>query len=375
MGKKWDYRDVKMFVEVETGCKLLSEEYKDSRSKMLFSCPCGQEFETTFDAFKSKHVRICGECRKKRYNEKRAHGIDYVKEYAIAKGCKLLTTSYENQDQKLTFKCSCDNIFATTFAKFKNRNKTTCNDCSNKKVATVQMKEVEIFGVQVFETVGTEYVFLEEYKGARKKIRVKHNLCNHIYSITPDSFLNKKRRCPKCSGGIKKGHSLFVNDVNQKYKGEYQVIGEYIGARKAVKIKHSSCGYEFEVQASNFIRGLSACHKCNGSFGERKIIEFLEVNHIKYKTEYTFEGLRGKRNRPFPFDFVIFDDNKPKLAIEYDGIQHFKPVEYFGGVESLKKVQERDKRKNRFCEENNIKLIRIPYWQFDEIEEILKDVI
>ena len=52
-----------------------------------------------------------------------------------------------------------------------------------------------------------------------------------------------------------------------------------------------------------------------------------------------------------------------KLGFEYQGLQHFEPVDYFGGEEGFKEVQERDKRKKRLCESQGITLI---YWGYDE---------
>ena len=289
--------------------------------------------------------------------------------------CKMLSTEYGGYSSKLLFKCECGNEFEKQFNKFKSGNQRTCPKCSRKRTAEIQSKSHHTFIKQVELLVGNEYSFLEEYKSATTKIKVKHNSCGYEYHVTPDSFMSKKRRCPRCNGGIKKNEQTFLKEVYEIYNGEYEVIGEYVGARKEVKIKHIACGYEFEVQASNFLRKLSACHKCNSSFGEQEIISFLELNKVEYKTEYTFAGLRGKRNRPFPFDFVVFENNKPKVVIEYDGIQHFEPVKYFGGIKGFMQTQERDRRKNEFCLENNIKLIRIPYWKHDSIEEILKDAI
>lgn len=54
--------------------------------------------------------------------------------------------------------------------------------------------------------------------------------------------------------------------------------------------------------------------------------------------------------------------------LEYDGQQHFIPVELFGGEESMIRQQERDNRKNDWCKENNIRLKRIPYTDYDIID-------
>ena len=60
------------------------------------------------------------------------------------------------------------------------------------------------------------------------------------------------------------------------------------------------------------------------------------------------------------------------VCIEYDGIQHFEPIERFGGKEEFSRTKIRDNIKTQYCKDNNIKLIRIPYWDFDNIEMILK---
>lgn len=51
------------------------------------------------------------------------------------------------------------------------------------------------------------------------------------------------------------------------------------------------------------------------------------------------------------------------VGIEYQGLQHYEPVEIFGGEVKFKEVVERDKRKKRLCKENGVELI---YWKYDE---------
>ncbi|MCC0706980.1 hypothetical protein [Clostridioides sp. ES-S-0190-01] len=61
----WTYEQVKYFVENESGCKLLSTEYINNRTKMLFICKCGKKFITSFEKFKHRNKRQCNECGKK----------------------------------------------------------------------------------------------------------------------------------------------------------------------------------------------------------------------------------------------------------------------------------------------------------------------
>lgn len=69
------------------------------------------------------------------------------------------------------------------------------------------------------------------------------------------------------------------------------------------------------------------------------------------------------------FDFIIMKENNIIALIEYDGEQHYRPVEYFGGENKFKIQQIRDERKDIYCKENNILLIRIPYYDYDKIND------
>ena len=59
------------------------------------------------------------------------------------------------------------------------------------------------------------------------------------------------------------------------------------------------------------------------------------------------------------------------MCIEYDGQQHFEPNEYFGGQKHFNILKRHDNIKDEYCQDNKIKLVRIPYWDFDNIENIL----
>jgi hypothetical protein len=81
------------------------------------------------------------------------------------------------------------------------------------------------------------------------------------------------------------------------------------------------------------------------------------------------------------FDFAIFDkENKLKILIEYDGEAHFIPIFPLNGSQedkekSLLIQKENDNRKNIYCKENNINLIRIPYTDKKNINIIIKNIL
>ena len=107
-----------------------------------------------------------------------------------------------------------------------------------------------------------------------------------------------------------------------------------------------------------------SCGCYSKSAGELKIEQILNDNNINFQEQYIIPEL----SQFMKFDFAIFDNNNNLLKlIEYDGVQHFKSVEKWGGEEQLKIQQERDQRKNEYCKEHNIPLLRIPYTDFDKI--------
>jgi predicted component of viral defense system (DUF524 family) len=126
---------------------------------------------------------------------------------------------------------------------------------------------------------------------------------------------------------------------------------------------------KFNVLVFNHMKG-THCKKCKSSSGEELIINFLDKNKIEYNYQHSFSECSYKRN--LKFDFYIEDKN---TCIEYDGEQHFVPVDVFGGEESFNIQKKLDNIKNFFCEERDIKLIRISYFEKENINDILSFLI
>ena len=106
------------------------------------------------------------------------------------------------------------------------------------------------------------------------------------------------------------------------------------------------------------------------STGEYLVEKYLIDNKYLYKPQKKFPDCRNIKE--LPFDFYLPDFN---LIIEYDGEHHYKSIKIHGGDETLKRVIYTDSIKNKYCLENNIKLIRIPYWDLSKIDSILKNNI
>lgn len=61
------------------------------------------------------------------------------------------------------------------------------------------------------------------------------------------------------------------------------------------------------------------------------------------------------------------------IAVEYQGKQHYEPVGYFGGENHFNMQKKHDDIKRKYCIDNGIYLLEIPYWDIDSIDEILDD--
>lgn len=103
-----------------------------------------------------------------------------------------------------------------------------------------------------------------------------------------------------------------------------------------------------------------------------------KAGRFPFDQQYTFKDCHDVNL--LKFDFAIENSGIIEYLIEFDGQQHFKPVDFAGkgmqwAIEQFKNTQRRDKIKNQYCIDNNILLIRIPYWEFKNIEEKLSSVL
>lgn len=126
------------------------------------------------------------------------------------------------------------------------------------------------------------------------------------------------------------------------------------------------CGNIVSIRGDHLRNNTTQSCGCLNSAGEEKLSKILQENNFNYKTQYEFPDLKGDYNY-LRFDFVIFNnDNSIKCLIEYQGNQHYKK---WGNeaIERFEKRKEYDNLKRKYCSEHNIKLIEIPYSDFNKI--------
>lgn len=158
---------------------------------------------------------------------------------------------------------------------------------------------------------------------------------------------------------LKKGHTII--DLTGQIFGDFKVLYLSKNNEKYKPIKWHckciKCGFEKDINSQSLREQKSKYCKCHrSSKGQDKIQKILLENNFSFEKEKIFNTCKGTKFC-LPFDFYVNN----QYLIEYDGQQHFKPIEIFGGQERFLFTQQRDKIKNQWCINNNIPLIRIPY--------------
>ena len=162
----------------------------------------------------------------------------------------------------------------------------------------------------------------------------------------------KGHGCIKCAiDNSKLKNKEFIERSNVLHNCFYQYNKTEIdGIKNEVTITCPIHG-DFKQTPEVHLKG-SGCPICKQSHLENEVRKFLSENNIEFEQQKTFEWLRHKN--PMFLDFYL---PKYNVAIECQGEQHFKPINYFGGECNFLNVTERDKLKFELCKQHNMKLI------------------
>lgn len=200
----------------------------------------------------------------------------------------------------------------------------------------------------------------ETFKNCRSYIKIICKRCKGLF-VQKVSVHCKQTGCPKCAQANNRTNNLpwpgyklkLIKTHGDRY--DYSLCEEaYDNSLSKLPIICREHGV-FQMLATNHRRGYG-CPSCSSSLGEDRVRQFLNEMKVSFQKEKPISNQKGRW--PLRFDFYLSNHN---IAIEFDGKQHFEPVEHFGGKKYLEYIQKRDKIKNDYCHQNNIRLIRIRY--------------
>jgi len=175
------------------------------------------------------------------------------------------------------------------------------------------------------------------------------------FKQVPESHIKQGCGCPKCSKKYKYNNIDFIELSNVIHNNKYIYTKiNYINNYTKINIICPTHG-EFIQTPSNHLSG-KGCNICGESKNELLIKEYLDKNNIIFIREHKFDECLYIRR--LPFDFYLPEIN---TCIEFNGKQHYEPIDFFGGIDGFKKQVNRDNIKETFCKENNINLLKIKY--------------
>jgi hypothetical protein len=372
MGKTFNYNFIKEEFR-KNELELLENKYKDNNTPMLCKDKNGYLGYI-------KYANLQFGKKFKPFSKRNPMGLENVKLFFLKNNikCVVLFNKMPNSKDRVKFKCGCGNIFYYDLGHILNRGFCRCPDCalkirSNKKKIPKDTVEKYLFK--------NGYKMLQNfYENNCSNIKVE-DLDGYKGFVTYNGLLSGKQMS-RFNLQINEKYfiynlNIFCKNNNIKSKAK-KIFFKTKNANTTIVEFVCECGESFYSTQSRFIfAGKNKCDVCSGRMSsyEIKIMNWLNKHEIEYIYQKRYDDCKNKNS--LPFDFYL---EKFNILIEVDGEGHFFPVRYNGIHEEIAKLnfirtQKNDLIKNKYCEKNNIKLIRISYDKFKEKKyiKILKD--
>jgi hypothetical protein len=367
----FSYNEVKEYIESK-GCELLSKEYIDNSHMLEIKCNCKNIFITSFATFKDENKITCDECTNDKIRKERSFSLEEVNTFLMEKNYILLNKEYKNCLEKIDI----ENII-TGYRYFVKLVQATRTD---KLYEFAPNNKYRDYNFNIWIKNNNSKFTLVNFinKKGQSRVKLKCNNCKETW----DAYIGnvfKGQGCPCCNHRLANSiNNLLIlfpeicldwdYNKNELYPNKFLP-----GSNVKVWWKCHKCKYEWFTGINGRTGFSTGCPKCSRSKGEKIVENFLFKNDIIYEPQYRFIDCRYKY--PLPFDFAIFYDNEKKNLkeiLEYDGELHYMPYhKKNNSVEKLAETQRNDEIKTKYCIDKNIRLIRIPYWEKNNIETIL----
>lgn len=294
----------------------------------------------------------------------------------IAKGEYSFLDAYKDARTKITC-ChnKCGNVWEISPDNFLRGKR--CPECQNESRILNRRNSLKRVEEIIRQKSGGEFEYISGYVNSKSKVKVKHLRCGRTI-VKPFSAFYDGITCScektnrdivdfKSNGDRIQCKADFQRYIDKYVTGEYVIIGKYVKSTKPILLKHVECGNLTEISPHNFKNGVR-CDKCKSYKGELKIRDLLLKKGVFFEEQVRFSDCRLKK--PLVFDFFLPIHN---ILIEFDGEQHDRPIERWGGEKAFRLQRKRDEIKNNYCKNNGITLVRIGY--YENIEQKIKRYI
>ncbi len=355
------------------------DEYVDTHSLLKYVCPHHPDTiqEISAKSFLYNNAR-CKLCAIERNSDLMRFDFSFVKTLFTDKNYLLLDNDYINSHTLMRYVCLHHPDKVQTISVNSLRQGQGCKYCAKEYLAKALRLDFEFVKEQYnkadFELIEEEYKNVET---PMKCICRKHPDC--IQHIPYVRIQQGQYGCKYCKQEkISESLRLDINFVKQQFinSGRTPLFDEYKNNRELLPyecIEHP--GKINYISYDRLSKVSQCCSEGREYSGEKRIRKFMESKGVEFMPQKIFEGCVFKHL--LKFDFYLSNYN---VVVEYQGQGHYYPV-CFGGISierANKNFEEqliRDEIKREYCKNNNIDLLEIPYFLFDEIEDILDNYL
>lgn len=289
----------------------------------------------------------------------------------------LIIGKYINTDTPIECKCIIHNKIWKSRPLELIKGKTGCSQCIKiKKYNNSKIKSVYQFQQEI-QRINPNIQFIGKYVNTHTLTDFKCLIHNIVFQSLPCNILNQTSTCPLCAKeNMRQKEGLTIMDIKKSIKDnnlQMEIVdNNYVNTKTPIKCRCIIHNIVYKTQPKTILyRHSSGCPRCFQSVGEYKLKNVLDNLGFNVIPQYSFDDCIYKNKLRFDY----YDENK-KIAFEYQGQQHYYPVN-FGGIsnddadKAFKETIIRDKIKKMYCNKNNIKLICVPYWEYDNMEHFL----
>ena len=337
-------------------------EYINSDTKICIICPEHGEFwQIPHSHLKGIGCPICGQIKsaKSRSDKKQQEFLSLIDSTNIR-----LLGDYNKGETKIKVQCKeCEHIWESTPHSIKSGH--GCPKCAISKRSKQQTKTHVQF-IEELKLINNNILIISEYTGSKNKINCECLICGNKFSILPGHLLHGVG-CKQCAINKRRiSKEEFISRANNKHNNKYDYSKiNFVDMSTKIEIVCPIHGSFWQEPASHIIG--NGCPRCKDSVGEKEIFRILNKYNVSFIPQYCLP----LQNHNYLIDFVIEFENK-QFFIEYNGLQHYKPIEFFGGNKSFLRQCKRDYEVQEYCKLNNIELLEISYeLPFEEIEKTL----
>lgn len=333
-------------------------KYIAANTKVLHHC-CTHDIYWETTPSRVLQGNGCEMCRKEKFRQTRCKSmVRYVDEVHQRNPHIIIMEPYIDAKTPILHKCTIHDV------KWKSSPDSIlhghgCPKCGAEKIGLKNSKSHEQY-VQELKSINPNIIVLDDYIDAITPVLHQCLIDGYEWYARPGNILFG-RGCPKCAGNMKKQHDEYVKELSI-VNPNIEVIETYIAARIPILHRCKIDGHIWSTSPTSTLHGYG-CPRCSESKGEKAICKWLNRHNIAYLQQKRFKECKDKRE--LPFDFYLPDYN---AAIEYNGQQHYKAVEHFGGEEAFKLRIKHDKIKEKYCKDMNINFLCIPYYKNIEKE-------